>query len=469
LKKTIKIVFIGLYFSLWGLGNAVIAQEAFRISGKIAGYEENSIGVTIYKNWVEEPIEYDLKLDKKKQFILETVLEDIAYIDLNIGEYGFYQWKIEPKDNIILNADYHDFRNTLKISGEGSAKFQYFLEQEKKFTTEKDWDYELQNLRKISRKGYFDLTNYLKTEQINLLNKYRKDLSENFYMLQRADIIGKYYNSELGFLMFHKIFSKEEIKTFDLKIINPKTQAKSLEFGIFIEQLIDNTNATAKKYPEDKLVEIEAIKDYFESLDLVERPLLERIIATKVIQFIEKEGATEENKLMVGSFKNYAKNQSYINAVLKKINKYQQVETGRTVKNFILPDIKGNLISLKDFRGKNVILVNFASWCGPCVQDLEYLKVVINYFKEANDLVLIAVSTDTRDDFENFVKATKVSAIYLNAFDSEEYKQNFNTEFLPNFLLIDKSGTIIIDKIEEPSLDEGRSLIRQIESLIYKK
>ncbi|MBK9936139.1 MAG: TlpA family protein disulfide reductase [Cytophagaceae bacterium] len=445
------------------------AQKVFRISGKISGFEENSIGVTIYKNWVEEPLAYDLKLDKKKQFVFETVLEDIAYFDLNIGEYGFYQWKIEPGDNINFSANYADFHNSIKISGEGSTKFQYLLEQENKFTKEKDWDFELQNLRKISRKGYFDLTNYLRNEQLNLLNKYKKELSESFYSLQRADIIGKYYNSELGFLMFHKIFSKDELKTFDFKIVNAKTQAKSLEFGIFIEQLIDNTNATAKKYPEDKLVEIESIKDYFESLDLVERPLLERIIATKIIQFIEKDGATEENKLMVGSFKNYAKNPAYVNAILKKIIKYQEVETGRQVKNFILPDEKGNLVSLKDYRGKNIILINYASWCGPCVQDLEYLKVVLNYFKAYNDLVLIAVSTDTKEDFESFVKASKNQAINLNAYEIEDYKENFNTDFLPNYLLIDKTGTIIIDKIEEPSLDEGRSLIRQIESLIYKK
>ncbi|MBK6978720.1 MAG: TlpA family protein disulfide reductase [Cytophagaceae bacterium] len=145
------------------------------------------------------------------------------------------------------------------------------------------------------------------------------------------------------------------------------------------------------------------------------------------------------------------------------------METGRQVKNFILPDEKGNLVSLKDYRGKNIILINYASWCGPCVQDLEYLKVVLNYFKAYNDLVLIAVSTDTKEDFESFVKASKNQAINLNAYEIEDYKENFNTDFLPNYLLIDKTGTIIIDKIEEPSLDEGRSLIRQIESLIYKK
>lgn len=469
MKKTfVKIILI--QFLLFFIAKIELkAQKVFRISGKISGFEENSIGVTIYKNWVEEPLAYDLKLDKKKQFVFETVLEDIAYFDFNIGEYGFYQWKIEPGDNINFSANYSDFHNSIKISGEGSTKFQYLLEQENKYTKEKDWDFELQNLRKISRKGYFDLTNYLRNEQLNLLNKYKKELSESFYSLQRADIIGKYYNSELGFLMFHKIFSKDELKTFDFKIVNAKTQAKSLEFGIFIEQLIDNTNATAKKYPEDKLVEIESIKDYFESLDLVERPLLERIIATKIIQFIEKDGATEENKLMVGSFKNYAKNPAYVNAILKKIIKYQEVETGRQVKNFILPDEKGNLVSLKDYRGKNIILINYASWCGPCVQDLEYLKVVLNYFKAYNDLVLIAVSTDTKEDFESFVKASKNQAINLNAYEIEDYKENFNTDFLPNYLLIDKTGTIIIDKIEEPSLDEGRSLIRQIESLIYKK
>jgi hypothetical protein len=32
--------------------------------------------------------------------------------------------------------------------------------------------------------------------------------------------------------------------------------------------------------------------------------------------------------------------------------------------------------------------------------------------------------------------------------------------------LIDKTGTIISDKVEEPSGDEGRALIQQIERLV---
>ena len=460
-----KITFLLFALSCILTSLEVSGQTFFRFSGNIKNFPEPTISITIYKNWVENPLELDLKVDKKGSFYSEIALDEISYCDLNIGDEGYFLWKIEPNDNIILNADYQDFENTLKLSGTGSEKWIYLLEQKKKFELEKDWDYELEKLKKISRKGFFDLTKYLYDEQMVLLGNFKGKVTEDFYSLQRADLYGKYSFQEFSFLNFHKIFNEAEFQRFQLKTFQAKTQNKSYEFGHFVEALLENHNKIGQKYSQSIMLEYESIKSYFVEKDLIEKQLMERILANKILNYLDNFGGSEETKLLVASFKEFSKNTVYSNHVVNRLNKLENLKIGKEAKSFILPDEKGNLVSLKDFRGKNVILGFYASWCGPCLEDFQNLKIVENYFKEQNNLVLVFINMDNPEDFKTFLTEEKPLGKHLNGFDNQELKKEYFTEKLPNYLLIDKTGTIISDKVEEPSGDEGRALIQQLERL----
>jgi peroxiredoxin len=445
------------------------AQDFFRLSGNIKKFDEGAVTFTLYKNWVEEPVDYQLKIDNNGNFALEFPLLEIAYCDINIGGEGFYLWKIEPKDNITLTADMSAFQETLKISGEGSAKWLYLLAQKKAFETEKDWDFELENLKKVSKQKYFELTEYLVTEQVKLLNKHKQNLTEDFFSLQRADIYGKYSGLELSFLNFNHIFNDEEFKRFSLKTLNGKIQNKSYYFGHFVEALLENHNVIAKKYNQSILLEYESIVAYFSPLDLIDKQLIERILANKISVYLDNFGATEESKILVGSFKNFCKNKIYLDAIIAKFSKLQNLREGMEAKPFILPDEKGNLVALKDFKGKNLVLGFYASWCGPCTEDMQSMRIVNNYFKNKNDLKFVFINLDQPDEYARFLKEEPHFGLHLSGYENKALKINYLTDILPIYFLIDKTGIIISERINEPSTDEGRSLIRTIESLLYKK
>ena len=109
----------------------VSGQTFFKFSGNIKNFPEPKISITIYRNWVETPLDLELKVDKNGGFYSEIVLDEISYCDINIGDEGFFLWKIEPNDDIILTSDYLNFDNSLKIKGKGSEKWVYLLEQKK--------------------------------------------------------------------------------------------------------------------------------------------------------------------------------------------------------------------------------------------------------------------------------------------------------------------------------------------------
>ena len=460
-----KIVFFTFFFLVLNL--VCSAQMNFQLRGKLENFYEPSVQLTIYRNWVEDPEELELKVDKNGGFYANILLKEMAYCDLNLGEHGFTLWKIEPTDNITITGDYANYDSTLVFSGDGSKKWNYLLAQKNVFEIEKDWDYELENLKNLSKKGYFDLTNYLYNEQNILLNKWRDSVSESFFSVQRADIYGKYKSLELGYLINRNIFSDEDFNSFDIRVFNSRTQVKSYEFGRFIENLIDNHNKLGKKYEANALVDYEIIKSYADKKDLVDKNLMERILALKIINLIEKSPNSEETNLIITEVKEGFSNKAFVNAVLNKYDSYKKTEFGKQIKTFILPDKNGDLISVKDFKGKYVFISFFTTWCTPCLNDLENIHIARQYFKN-KDIVFVFISLDNKADFTDYMRYNTQQGTFLLADNDVIIKNELRIEAVPKYIMLDKDSFILNNTFDDPSIDDGRLLIKQIEEFIVK-
>lgn len=143
--------------------------------------------------------------------------------------------------------------------------------------------------------------------------------------------------------------------------------------------------------------------------------------------------------------------------------KLAQVQrAGEPAINFTCKDINGKDVSLSDFKGKVVLVDVWATWCGPCKNEIPYLKNLEKQL-EGKDVVIMSVSIDEAKDlqkWEEFVKKESLGGVQLFAggFLSDITKF-YDIKTIPRFMLFDKKGNIVSKDAPRPSSPELKVLI----------
>ena len=104
-----------------------------------------------------------------------------------------------------------------------------------------------------------------------------------------------------------------------------------------------------------------------------------------------------------------------------------------------LGTLEGKKISLKDFRGKVVLLNFWASWCAPCREEMPAMEKLYQEFKDKNFIVLAVAVKDSKQDTFNFAKEFKLT--YPIALDPDaKVGQEYGAWGLPVTYLIGPKG-----------------------------
>ncbi|MEP6613756.1 MAG: redoxin domain-containing protein, partial [Mucilaginibacter sp.] len=124
-------------------------------------------------------------------------------------------------------------------------------------------------------------------------------------------------------------------------------------------------------------------------------------------------------------------------------------------------------LSLKDLKGKVVLLTFWFPGCGPCRGEFPHFQAVMDKFK-GDDVEYVGINVSPEQDpyVLPFMKNTKFSFIPLRG-NSEFAKQNYGVRGEPTNFLIDKDGKIVFKKFRIDGANH-RTLELMIASLLQK-
>jgi peroxiredoxin len=116
--------------------------------------------------------------------------------------------------------------------------------------------------------------------------------------------------------------------------------------------------------------------------------------------------------------------------------------------DFTLPSLAGSPVSLSSFKGKVVLLSFWATWCGPCKQEMPEMETL---YKKLKDRGFEVVAVDMMEDastVSEFVKRNGYTfPVLLDSTGEVGGGGLYAARAIPTNYVIDKSGRIVGRKI----------------------
>jgi thiol-disulfide isomerase/thioredoxin len=94
----------------------------------------------------------------------------------------------------------------------------------------------------------------------------------------------------------------------------------------------------------------------------------------------------------------------------------------------ILPDQHGREVNLASYRGRPLLINFWATWCGPCKEEIPVLIELAGQH-DSSDVAILGISVDdTEADLQKFAAENKVNYPLLAGFGHDELLESYGAE-----------------------------------------
>lgn len=166
----------------------------------------------------------------------------------------------------------------------------------------------------------------------------------------------------------------------------------------------------------------------------------------------------------------FDQNNPYPDLVEAVKTRYAHLEgmlAGRPAPNLKMTRPKGRkTVKLRKFKGKYVYIDLWATWCGPCIQEIPSLQQLEKDY-EGSNIVFLSLSLDKADDFEKWRKFLTDYPLsghqyWLSAENNKMLTQHFNVKQIPRFILLDEELKVVDANAPRPSSPEIRKVFDRL-------
>ena len=370
---------------------------------------------------------------------------------------------LERGDRASVSFSGKDFKGTFAFEGEMEPAVKYL--NTVVLTALPDEDYALpfdEYVKKLEKK---------EAEAVKLLEASGVSKAGNFEEIEKGRIKYSYATQLLMYSLGHRFMVQDmnyqpDQKYYDVLdsyVVADDLLADLDQYREFIAEAAhvldaDNRDET-DAYPR-AVAQMRFIADRFEA-GKTRDVLLHRLANAYVTRF-----GIEDIQDMENIYRTYVQDPVLVAKYDAAREKWNLASVGKPSPDFKGVDVNGKEYTLADFRGKYVYIDVWATWCGPCRQEIPYLKKLDEDYKDAQ-IVFLSLSVDQdKAKWEKMVKEQSMSGVQLHIGQNSSFQQAYKIEGIPHFILLDREGRIIDKKMSRPSMDEvTRERIENLEGI----
>lgn len=183
-----------------------------------------------------------------------------------------------------------------------------------------------------------------------------------------------------------------------------------------------------------------------------------------------KENYSLGNSLLAETTKNIEQETDSVTETKEQIKKDEKEEETQAeteiiqAPDFTVQDMDGNDVKLSDMFGKPIVLNFWASWCGPCKNEMPEFEEV--YKERKDDVIFMMVNMtdgkrETLTSAKNHIEEKEFTfPVYFDT--TQEVMYTYSVWSLPTTYFIDADGNLVTGargQIDKETLEYGISLI----------
>jgi peroxiredoxin len=133
--------------------------------------------------------------------------------------------------------------------------------------------------------------------------------------------------------------------------------------------------------------------------------------------------------------------------------------SGKAAPDFTLTDIEGVRHRLSDYRGRDVLVVFWATWCPACKMEIPHLNELREAFEE-EELAILAISNETAEHLRQFAASAAIDYSVVPLGAAGLLSPLADVRSIPTTFFIDRNGIIRLAAEGLVPAKDARAILR---------